>query len=178
MLLDGLFLDYAGRAANRRKKRKISISVLGTAAGLLDDMSIGEFFCPTGVVDQVDIRERRKIPDIIVHKIHNILVGDGQREMIIYNVSSVIDETSEELLFARDTPKLSCCGVEMEVGKFASAIGRARRAYADYLEVRERYGVVVSDKPLHDITLADEPPIRNAMVAGARRILDHIGSRE
>jgi hypothetical protein len=168
-LLEEILERYAGQAVNRGIKRELSIYMFGTMGGLLPGMSINDTLYPTGIYNDVDLQERPNAGFESLHPINNILAVEG-KPSIILNVSSVMNETEEQLKRAR---KNGCSAVEMEAYLSVATIDMARIMYPDNLRLRFGLGGFFSDLPLAGETLAQEHSVTQGGLDVAKRIIDH-----
>ncbi|MBT3406274.1 hypothetical protein HN419_03835 [Candidatus Woesearchaeota archaeon] len=150
----GILLDKITREYDAIGRRNggvaLRVGMLGRVGGLAYGMQRHDLVFPHGIIDEVDLET---LDGSKVYPIHNRMIGENGHRGVNLNVTSVINESPEDLRLARD---LGCVCVEMEVRESVEAINRARRRYHNNLNVGFGFVGHVSDLPLQGDTLAKE----------------------
>lgn len=150
-------------------KEKFGIYTFGRFGSLEDDKERHDLVTPTQIINESDLARGKAL----IHPIDNCFVK-GTHEYLNLNARSVVDETTEQLLNAREH---GASTVDMELFEMTMAINQARERYYNggekfFIE----FGVLgyVSDKPLHGDTLATELHGDEGERAAVSRILEDI----
>lgn len=165
-ILEKLLRDEEAIARKNGGKRKIRVLMMGRV-GSLGPARKHSLIYPTGIIDEVNLMKGRTH----MHQIENVL-NDG----LYYsggnlNVRSVMGETREQLLAAKDA---KCTMVEMESSEAVAAIEIAQRRYHRHLEINFGFVGHVSDHPLHGDNLAKELDSDLGEQRAVKRIIDHV----
>lgn len=169
LLLEKLLRDEEAIASTKDKRRKIRILMMGRV-GSLEPIIKHSLIYPTSVIDEVNLMKGRTH----LHKVENILDDGTYFIGANLNVRSVIGETREQLLAAR---QLGCVMVEMESSEALAAIEIASRRYHRHLDIEFGFVGHVSDLPLQGDTLAKELDSDLGERRAVKKIIDHIKFR-
>ncbi|MBR9703449.1 hypothetical protein GOV10_05390 [Candidatus Woesearchaeota archaeon] len=149
-------------------KEKFSIYTFGRFGSLEDKKERQDIVTPTQIINESDLVRGKAL----IHPIDNCFSNENH-ESLNLNVRSVVDETTEHLLNAREQ---GASTVDMELFEMTMAINQARERYYDggekfFIE----FGALgyVSDKPLHGDTLAKELGDDTGEQAAISEILEH-----
>jgi hypothetical protein len=148
IVIDKILREYEAVARSKKNPLTIDLYMFGRVGGLEDSLKRHDLVFPTGIIDDIDLREGRAFE----YPMHNVLAPDNGKQLN-YNVTTVIDETYEQLEGAK---KQGCICVEMETRESVESVNRARRRYDRSLDINFGFVGYVSDLPLQGDTLADE----------------------
>lgn len=144
MILEKMLREYHSiakkHAFGNNTPLNLNIYMFGRVGGLVDDIDRHHLVYPVGVIDEVDLREGRPF----VYPMHNVLASPNEKGLV-FNVSTVVDETFEQLRSAKNQ---GCICVEMETRESVEAINQARRRYHGLLDISFGFVGYVSDNPL------------------------------
>ena len=162
ILIDKMLREYDAIAGDA--KIPLNIFMFGRVGGLDREMERHDIAFPTGIINDGDFQRGRAR----VYPVHNVFERGLWNSL---NVPSVVDQTTEQLLRAREA---GCSIVEMEAFEAAQSINRARERYSDSLNVHFGYVGHVSDVPLQGDTLAKELDSDEGEQRAVERIVQHI----
>lgn len=169
IIIDKMLIEYAAIAMEAGQKLPVNIFMFGKVGGLQKGMKRGDLVYPTGIVDDTDIQDGRRF----ILPMHNVLAGNGGLEGLNLNVSSVIDQTIEQLQRGFDA---GCICVEMETRETVDSVNQGRRRYNGILAIEFGFAGHVSDLPLLGDTIDKELESDAGEQAALEQIINHIRS--
>jgi hypothetical protein len=166
IIINKMTREYKALAEKANRERNIDIYMFGRVGGLKEGMKLHDLIFPTSIIDWSRLKHgnTRKYP------IENLLNSTGF-ERVILNVTSVLDETEEQLLEAREC---GCIGLEMELRSTSMAVDQACNDYEDRLRVRLGFVGHVSDLPMEGDTLGTYRDCSEGEQAAVAEIVDSI----
>lgn len=164
-IIDKILREYEGIARDSGRLDRKDIYMFGRVGGLMEGHSVNDLVLPNGVLDQTELSNGAHTT-----RFNNSLGNFGNAPQFVLNVPTVIDETVEDLVHARE---LGAVCAEMETRESIIAIDLARSRYHN-LKVNFGFIGYVSDVPLSGVTLADEPDCSKGEIRAAEYVAERI----